>query len=145
MNRPTSRTIEPEKAHKSPPAADSPRGPRAARRYETLSEPLITHRQFHRRMRLHLAAAVAVVLGGLSIGVAGYHTIAGMSWVDSVLNASMILSGMGPVGELKSDAAKLFAAGYALFSGLMFVVTTGILVTPIAHRLLHKMHADTPG
>jgi hypothetical protein len=111
-------------------------------RYESISQPVLPRRQFRKRMGTHAAAAASLVCAALAIGVAGYRGFAGMGWVDALLNASMILSGMGPVGELKSDAAKLFAAGYALFSGIMFIVTAGLLVSPIAHRMLHRLHAD---
>jgi hypothetical protein len=121
--------------------------PDAARtfRYESVSQPLLPRRQFRRRMGRTVAAAAAIVCAALAIGVLGYRTLAGMGWVDALLNASMILSGMGPVGELKSDAAKLFASGYALFSGIVFIATAGLLVSPIAHRMLHKLHVDGAG
>jgi hypothetical protein len=78
----------------------------------------------------------------LGLGVLGYHYIAGFTWVDSLLNASMILGGMGPMGELPSDAAKVFASAYALFSGLVFITVTGIVLAPVAHRVLHLFHLD---
>lgn len=76
------------------------------------------------------------------IGVFGYHLIENMSWVDSLLNASMILGGMGPVNELRTDTGKIFASLYALFSGIVFLVTAGIILAPAVHRLLHSMHID---
>ncbi|MBB5040269.1 hypothetical protein HNQ64_004550 [Prosthecobacter dejongeii] len=87
---------------------------------------------------------MAQVLAGtaLMIGILGYRYIADMSWVDSLLNASMILGGMGPMGELKSDAAKIFASAYALFSGLVFISVMGIVLAPAAHRALHLFHLD---
>jgi len=78
----------------------------------------------------------------LFIGIAGYHWIAGLSWVDALLNASMILGGMGPVNTLTSVNAKIFASAYALFSGLMFIAVMGIVFSPIVHRMLHKFHID---
>jgi len=78
----------------------------------------------------------------LALGILGYRYIAGFTWVDSLLNASMILSGMGPVGDLKTDAAKVFASAYALFSGLVFIGATGILLTPIFHRVLREFHLE---
>ena len=80
--------------------------------------------------------------GALSIGVAGYHFIAGLPWIDALLNASMILTGMGPVDVLRSNAAKVFASLYALFSGVVFISLMGLLLSPIAHRVLHKFHLD---
>jgi len=78
----------------------------------------------------------------LFLGVSGYHWIEGIPWVDAILNAAMILGGMGPVAELKTTAGKLFAAGYALFSGLVFIVVAGILVGPVVHRFLHRFHLE---
>ena len=87
-----------------------------------------------------LAGSLIVV--ALSIGILGYHRIAGFDWVDSVLEASMILGGMGPVNPLTTPGAKMFAAGYALFSGLVFIAIMGIVLTPLTHRMLHKFHID---
>ncbi len=72
----------------------------------------------------------------------GYHWIGGFDWVDSLLNAAMILTGMGPVGTLTTTAAKIFASAYALFSGVVFISATGILLTPIFHRVLHIFHIE---
>ena len=79
---------------------------------------------------------------GLGIGVLGYHWLARLSWIDSLLNASMILGGMGPVDPLKSDAAKIFASCYALFSGLAFIGIVSVLLAPFVHRMLHRVHAE---
>lgn len=76
------------------------------------------------------------------MGVFGYHFFEDIGWIDSLLNASMILGGMGPVTELKTDAGKIFASFYALFSGIVFLVTVGIIFAPIVHRFLHKLHID---
>ena len=78
----------------------------------------------------------------LFIGISGYHWIAGFGWVDSLLEASMILAGMGPVNQLTTKGAKIFASAYALFSGLMFIAVMGIVLAPVTHRLLHKFHVD---
>lgn len=78
----------------------------------------------------------------LAIGIIGYHTLAGFGWIDSLLEASMILGGMGPVNPLTNDASKIFASLYALFSGLMFIGIMGVVLSPIAHRFLHKFHVD---
>lgn len=90
----------------------------------------------------HAAMALALVAVSLGIGVAGYHYLGGLDWVDSLLNASMILGGMGPVDVLKSRPAKLFAAFYALFSGIVFLGVAGIMLAPIAHRVLHYLHLE---
>ncbi len=79
----------------------------------------------------------------LSIGVAGYRITEGFSWIDSLLNASMILGGMGPVNELMTAEGKLFASFYALFSGIIFLVAAGLIVAPVAHRIMHRLHLTT--
>lgn len=94
----------------------------------------------------HLArnAAFAFSFIGLSLagGALGYHHFEGLSWVDAILNAAMILTGMGPVSPLTSEAAKLFASGYALYSGVAFTTSIAVLLAPVAHRFLHKFHLD---
>jgi hypothetical protein len=77
--------------------------------------------------------------------VAGYHFTAGLPFLDSLLNASMILGGMGPVNELYTTGAKIFASFYSLFSGIAFLVVAGILIAPLAHRLLHRLHLEAGG
>jgi hypothetical protein len=110
--------------------------------YEHRSRPLLTRAAFSQRVLQHTALAVLLISGGLGIGVAGYHFIGKLDWIDSLLNASMILGGMGPVNPLTSSAAKLFASGYALFSGLAFIAVASVLIAPFAHRVLHKIHLD---
>ena len=99
-------------------------------------------RPFYHRFLLALALAVAMLGCSLGLGILGYHFIAGLRWVDALLDASMILSGMGPVNPLPSDAAKVFASGYALFSGVVFISATGILLSPVFHRVLHRFHIE---
>jgi hypothetical protein len=89
-----------------------------------------------------LTMAVAVIFVALLIGIAGYHFIAGFNWIDSLLEASMILGGMGPVNQLSNDTAKVFASIYALFSGLVVLALMGIMLAPVVHRVLHKFHVD---
>jgi hypothetical protein len=108
--------------------------------FEHRSEPLLSRRHFIRRMVRHGAWGLLIVGGSLALGVAGYHWIAGFTWVDSLLNASMLLGGMGPVGELPSDAAKVFASIFALYSGIVFLVLAGLLIGPVFHRVLHRFH-----
>lgn len=86
---------------------------------------------------------LALMVVGLALGMAGYSVFEGMAWRDSFLNAAMILSGMGPVAELKTDAGKLFAGSYAIFSGLVIVLATGVVLSPIVQHVLHVFHADT--
>ena len=110
--------------------------------YEHRSQPLLPRHLFLRRMLGHGLVALSLVLLALAIGVAGYHFVEGLPWLDALLNASMILGGMGPVNELHTVGGKLFASGYALFSGMAFLATAGILVAPVAHRLLHRLHLE---
>jgi len=91
--------------------------------------------------RAFAAAGVVLVLA-LIIGITGYHFLAGLSWVDSILEASMILTGMGPVATPTSTGAKMFASVYALLSGTVFLITTGIIVSPVIHRVLHRFHVE---
>lgn len=110
--------------------------------YEQRSQPLMPRRQFYLRMLRHSMGALGLGAVSLGIGVLGYHFIAGLGWVDALLNASMILGGMGPVDMLKSDSAKVFASLYALFAGMVFLVMAGVLFAPIFHRFLHRFHLD---
>ena len=97
---------------------------------------------FIKRLVGYIAAAILLILFSLFIGIAGYHWIAGFSWIDSLLNASMILGGMGPVNLLTNAGSKVFASLYALFSGLVFIAVMGIVFSPIIHRILHTFHID---
>ena len=99
-------------------------------------------RLFYHRFLLALGLSAGVLGCSLAVGIFGYHFIAKLNWVDSLLNAAMILTGMGPVDILNSDAAKLFASAYALFSGVVFITATGILLAPIFHRVLHRFHIE---
>jgi TRAP-type C4-dicarboxylate transport system permease small subunit len=110
--------------------------------FERKHEKLAPLSVFIRRMANSVATACLLILAALSIGASGYHWIAGFCWVDSLLEASMILGGMGPVNQLPTTGAKIFASAYALFSGLMFIGVMGIVLAPAAHRLLHKFHFD---
>lgn len=94
------------------------------------------------RQAKYLFSAFMLLGFGLGIGVIGYHEFEDMSWIDSFLNAAMILGGMGPVDMLHTQAGKIFAGVYALFSGLMFLVAAGLFFSPMVHRLLHKFHFD---
>jgi len=112
---------------------------------ELKHEPVLPIRQFVGRLLGFTAAAVLLVVIALGIGVGGYYWIAGLWFVDALLNASMILGGMGPVDPLRGDAAKLFASAYALFSGLVFLTVAAMLFTPLVHRMLHRFHVDETG
>ena len=111
------------------------------RKHERLA-PLTT---FIRRMASSLGISIGVIALALVIGVMGYHSIAGFDWVDSLLEASMILGGMGPVNPLPNTSAKLFASAYALFSGLVFIGIMGVILAPIVHRVMHTFHLEKDG
>jgi hypothetical protein len=108
--------------------------------YEKRHQPLLPWGGFLRRMFRHVMAATLVIGVSLLIGVVGYHESAGLGWVDSLLNAAMILTGMGPVAHLPSDASKIFASLYALYSGVAFLSAVGVLFVPVMHRILHHFH-----
>lgn len=110
--------------------------------YEHYRQPLIPRAAFFLRVLLHVAIAVAIVIVSLAIGIAGYHVFEGLSWIDSTVNASMILGGMGPVNQLYTNAGKLFASFYALFSGIVFLVAVAVMLAPVVHRLLHRFHVE---
>jgi hypothetical protein len=115
-------------------------GPSNLMPFERRHETLLSRRLFLWRLARWSAVAGAVVLGSLAIGVCGYHYLGSLPWVDSLLNASMILGGMGPVDPMKSNAAKIFASMYALYSGLALIAVVGLLLAPVIHRFLHKFH-----
>jgi hypothetical protein len=110
--------------------------------YETRLEALAPARVFARRLLGHAAIAAALVAVSLAIGVAGYHGLEALPWVDAFLNASMLLGGMSPVDALHSTPGKLFAGCYALYCGLVVVLAAGVLLAPVLHRLLHRFHLD---
>ena len=97
---------------------------------------------FLRHFARSFLIAQLVVLVSLVIGMLGYHGIEGMAWDDAFVNAAMILSGMGPMGELKTTAGKIFAGCYALYSGLALIVIIGIMIGPVVHRFLHRFHLE---
>jgi hypothetical protein len=108
--------------------------------YEHRKQRLLSRTEFRKRVGRHGLVAIGVLVFGLGIGVLGYHCLAHLSWIDSLLNASMILGGMGPVDPLPTNAAKIFASCYALFSGLAFIGIVSVLLAPFVHRMLHRFH-----
>jgi hypothetical protein len=110
--------------------------------YEPRSHPLLSREKFIRRVGYHALIALLFIAVALGVGVLGYHWLGHLNWIDSLLNASMILGGMGPVDPLQSNAAKVFASCYALFSGLAFIGIAGVMLAPFAHRLLHRFHLE---
>ena len=110
--------------------------------FEHHTHPLISKKAYLIRLGKNLLAAVLLVGLALGIGVVGYHDLAELSWIDSFLNASMILTGMGPMNPIVSVSGKLFASFYALFSGIIFLSSILIVMAPIVHRFLHKFHLE---
>jgi hypothetical protein len=110
--------------------------------YEHRSEPLLSRREFAARLARHGGVSLVLISGSLLIGAAGYHATEGLSWLDAVLNAAMILTGMGPVTTLQHVSGKVFATFYALYSGVAFLAIAGLLVAPVAHRVLHRLHME---
>ena len=108
--------------------------------YENKCEPLVSRKVFIHRTIKHSLVVTLILSICLGIGIVGYHYTADIGWLDSLHNASMILAGMGPVVEIKSDGGKWFSSFYALFSGVMFITNIGILIAPAAHRFFHKLH-----
>ena len=113
--------------------------------FEHKSQPIASRPVFLKRMAASFGMALVLIAGALSIGVCGYRWIANLAWIDALLNASMILGGMGPVDRLDTNAAKLFASAYAIFSGLMFISIMGVVLAPVLHRIIHKFHLDERG
>lgn len=111
-------------------------------RYEHRSEPILPRHFFLGRLLIHTLVAFGLVMFSLGIGILGYHFIAGLSWIDALMNAAMILGGMGPVNELTNDEAKLFASIYALYAGVAFLGVFAVLIAPIVHRMLHRLHLE---
>jgi hypothetical protein len=112
------------------------------KRLERKSMPLLTRSQFMRRMAKYAFFANIFMIVSLGIGTLGYAYFAGLTAVDAFLNASMILTGMGPVDKMVTTGGKIFAAVYAIYSGVAFLTFCGVLFTPVYHRFMHKFHLD---
>ena len=108
--------------------------------YEHHKQPLAKRSVFAKRLALNGTVGLLLLAFSLGIGVLGYHFLEGLSWIDSLLNASMILGGMGPVDPLQTEAGKIFASFYALYSGVVLLAAVGILAAPIFHRFMHRFH-----
>lgn len=111
-----------------------------SRRYETHRERLAPPHVFIQRLATNAAFAFFLIAVSLAAGIAGYMYFAKMAFIDAFLNAAMILSGMGPVGDLPNGTAKLFAGLYAIYSGIIIIATTGVILAPILHRMMHRFH-----
>ena len=110
--------------------------------YETRKQPLLPRARFRRRLLLHALVAVGLITLSLGIGMAGYCGLEHLSALDAFLNAAMLLGGMGPVNAPVTAGGKLFAGLFALYAGLVFIVTAALLFTPLLHRLIHRLHWD---
>jgi hypothetical protein len=108
--------------------------------YEPKHQPPISRAGFAGRLATHVALATALLAASLGIGMVGYHLLERLPWLDAFLNAAMLLGGMGPIDAPHTAGGKLFAGLYALYAGLVFVVTAALLFTPVLHRLLHRFH-----
>ncbi len=111
-------------------------------RYEHKRQKLATRTVFMQRVARSLGIGLALIAVSLAVGIAGYMYFAELPFVDAFLDAAMILGGMGPVAPLHTDTAKIFAGIYALYSGLLLIVVSGIILAPVLHRVLHALHAD---
>jgi hypothetical protein len=110
--------------------------------FEHAKKPLVSSQKYLQRQVKFFLISGLLLVASLGTGVLGYHFIGKLGWIDSLLNASMILTGMGPVNPMNSNSAKIFASFYALFSGVAFLSITAVMFAPFIHRLLHKMHID---
>lgn len=110
--------------------------------FEHHTDPLLSRKEYLLRVGRHGLIALSLVAGSLVIGVLGYHFFEGLSWLDALLNASMLLGGMGPVTALQTTAGKLFASFYALYSGMVFLIIAGVVFAPVFHRFLHHFHLE---
>jgi hypothetical protein len=113
--------------------------------YEPRHQKLLSRPAFFKRLARQGGIASILVAASLVIGTIGFHVLSGQLWIDALLNAAMLLGGMGPVGDLGPASGKLFAAVYALYSGLVFLIVAGILSVPVFHRVLHRFHLDAGG
>lgn len=110
--------------------------------YETKTQAPLARAQFLKRVFLHASLAIILLVASLGIGMVGYSVFESLSWLDGFLNSAMLLGGMGPVNLPITSGGKLFAGIYALYAGLVFIVTAALVFTPVVHRILHKFHWD---
>src|SRR5947208_3251635 len=105
-------------------------------------KPLLPRKVYLKKQIRYFLVSLLIMAVALMIGIVGYHTFAGYNWLDALLNASMLMGGMGQVGELNSSSGKLFASFYAIFSGVIYISTAAIMLAPLIHRMLHKLHLE---
>lgn len=118
------------------------RGDTIGAMFEHRTDPLLSGHQFFWRVVAFLGLSAVAIGVALGIGVLGYHYFGGLPWIDALVNASMILGGMGPVDPITSHAGKLFVSAYALFSGLLFIGAASLVVAPFVHRIMHTIHLE---
>ena len=111
-------------------------------KYEHKNQPLASSSVYYNRVLSNLFKTTCILGAALLIGILGYKFLGPMSWIDALHNASMILSGMGPVVTIQTNAGKLFSSFYAIFSGVVFITSIGILIAPSAHRFFHTMNLE---
>ncbi|MGH6892777.1 MAG: hypothetical protein ACREEP_11015 [Dongiaceae bacterium] len=116
--------------------------PRKRELFEHRGKAVISGAAFAGRMLRWLSVTLSLLAASLLVGVLGYRYFEGMSWIDALLNAAMILGGMGEVNALQTVGGKLFAAAYAIYCGIFLVICGGLLLAPLFHRVLHHFHAD---
>lgn len=109
---------------------------------EHRKQPLLPPQAFYRRVARAAAFSFGILAGSIALGVLGYHSLAGLPWIDALVDTCMLLGGMGPVSELHTTSGKLFASFFALYSGLVFLVAAGVLVLPLYHRFIHRFHLE---
>jgi hypothetical protein len=114
-------------------------------KFEHRKQPLVSQQSFVKRLVFAAVLSTVLLAVWTVIGMIGYHTLAGLGWVDAFLNSAMIVGGMGPVDILNNQPAKVFAGFYAIFSGVIFLSVFGLLIGPVFHRFLHRFHLDTDG
>lgn len=110
--------------------------------YEHKRQPLASKKTYYKRVAWSIFLATVILIVCLCIGILGYHYSDNVPWLDSLHNASMILSGMGPVVTINSDAGKWFSSMYAIFSGVVFITNIGLILAPALHRLIHRLHVE---
>lgn len=113
--------------------------------FEHRSQPLVSRTAFLLRVLKQVLIAGTIIGASLGLGTVGYHVTEGFDWIDSVMNAAMILTGMGPASTLHTNGGKLFASAYALFSGIVFLSTAALILAPAFHRLIHRFHLEVEG
>jgi hypothetical protein len=110
--------------------------------FEHKQQPLLSPQEFAFRLLRCFGWTLAIMAFSLMLGTTGYHCLGSLPWIDALLNSAMILTGMGPVDRMETSAGKLFATFYALYSGIAFLTMMAVLLAPVVHRLMHKLHVD---